>query len=640
MQVVTDTIASLEAIGLVLPVSKRWPVRVELAEYAEAISGGQDLSLLRWIAERVTARGPHDVTAGQLASWLGAWPWLVILDGLDEVASLDTRDHLMAQIDEFLIDAASADADVLIVATTRPQGYGKEFETRGFQALTLQSLTPQQATSYARRLADVRHHDDEELRERVLERVDKAAIEPLTARLMRTPLQVTIMSLLLERRARPPPDRHGLFEAYFDTIYRREMNKTGHLARLLDEYRSDVEALHAQVGLHLQIKAESSQDGDPSMPTHELRALALEQLLVEGHEQTDANKIVDDLVRAAFHRLVLLVPHGTDDVAFEVRSLQEFMAAQALTTGIDTSVLARLRLTAPAAHWRNTWLLSAGRLFAHRPHLRDDVAGLLRDVDADDPLGLVVPTGPLLALEMLDDDLAARAPRHRRRLTVHALELLQQPPVTGLERYARSLLELGEDDQLRLLIIAALEQGAVATVDRRATALLLASDLETNVGALAARARQIVARTAMSEADRAALSAWAGHSSDTATSGKTLPQGARTRRLSKYIEDSLKQSGLTGAAGEIVNQLIVDLGKRKVTTLPPDHTRCLPPTNALTIPVARVLDEPDVALAVAIALTEIHPESWPVSSALRAALRQARERRPVGKLLQQVSREE
>ncbi len=73
---------------------------------------------------------------------------------------------------------------------------------------------------------------------------------------MRSPLQVTIMSLLVERRPRAPQSRHDLFDAYYEVIYAREVGKSGWLAAFLDEHRKDVDALHERVGLLLHRKAE------------------------------------------------------------------------------------------------------------------------------------------------------------------------------------------------------------------------------------------------------------------------------------------------------------------------------------------------------------------------------------------------
>jgi hypothetical protein len=159
----------LAAIGVPTPASKRWAVRVELAAYGDAIAGGADISLLRFIAQDVSRRGGAEISGAQLAEWLKRWPWLVVLDGLDEVAALPAREQLMRQISEFLIDAAASDADLLLVATTRPQGYAGEFASEDYRHLTLAPLTPAAAVAYAKHLAEVRLFDDPDLQQQVIE---------------------------------------------------------------------------------------------------------------------------------------------------------------------------------------------------------------------------------------------------------------------------------------------------------------------------------------------------------------------------------------------------------------------------------------------------------------------------------------
>jgi len=66
------------------------------------------------------------------------------------------------------------------------------------------------------------------------------------------------------------------------------------------------------------------------------------------------------------HRLVLIAPRGDDGYGFDVRSLQELMAAMYVTTGPQDLVTARLRAVAPSPHWRNTWLFAAGGISPHR----------------------------------------------------------------------------------------------------------------------------------------------------------------------------------------------------------------------------------------------------------------------------------
>jgi hypothetical protein len=174
--------------------------------------------------------------------------------------------------------------------------------------LQLRPLERREALGYARRLASVRHAGDPDLEAQVVARVANAAEDPITARLLRSPLQVTIMSILLERRVRVPQDRHGLFDAYYQTIYDRESAKPGPVGLLLDQQRSNVNLLHEQVGLLLQIRTERGGDAEALLPRQDLQDLARQRLREEGHADIDAERLAAQLVAAATRRLVLLVP--------------------------------------------------------------------------------------------------------------------------------------------------------------------------------------------------------------------------------------------------------------------------------------------------------------------------------------------
>jgi hypothetical protein len=406
-----DLAQDLPAAGLPQPANRRWPIRIDLAAFAEHIAGHTEESLLRYLAGRISARSPRDITAVQLDRWLTRYPWLLILDGLDEVASAAVRDQVVRAISDFLVDASRRAADVVVVATTRPQGYADELPADDFGRLDLVELSPDEAFRYADRLALERHPDDPDIRQHIHTRLEEAAQTAITARLMRTPLQVTIMSRLLEGRQRVPQERYALFDAYFATVYGREANKRGHIAKLLEERQADVAWVHERVALTCQVGAESGEAVAASIPRELLRQIARERLLAEGLEPSDAEETADRIATAALHRLVLLVPHG-DGIGFEVRSLQEFMAARALTAAADPEVIDRLRLLVPSAHWRNTWLFAAGHLFRTREWPRSSLIALLREVDAVDDLHELAAPGSELPATW--STTGSRARRRRR----------------------------------------------------------------------------------------------------------------------------------------------------------------------------------------------------------------------------------
>ncbi|WP_402468638.1 NACHT domain-containing protein [Isoptericola aurantiacus] len=604
-----ETLARLRKLGIPAPRLNRWPVRVDLAEYADEISGGQDIGLLRWLASQISKHLADTITPRALKDWLRRWPWLLILDGLDEVASATARDELMDRLGDFLEEAHTVDADLLVIATTRPQGYGDEFRANDFAKVALHDFEPPQAVEYAGDLARARHEDDIELREAVVRRVQAAADESVTARLMRTPLQVTIMSLLLEGRQRPPQDRHGLFEAYFLTIYKRETGKSGPLARLLEQHAADVRAIHEQAGFLLQVLSEQDGDAEASLPEQQLRRVVLDRLASEGNIGADAERLCEQILRATRDRLVMLVPRGAGQrVGFEVRSLQEYMAARALVRGSDQQVVERLRVAAPSSHWRNVWLLATGAVFRDREHLRSEILSTMRALDLSDLLAQLVPEGPRLATALLDDDVAASAPRFRSLLVQHALEALRCAPL-DTSQLARVLVD-ADNDETRPLTIRALESSLVADPSSRATASRVAIAMSQHVGPLPVRARQLRSRLDPDAVDPVPVK---GESLDLTTLGSVLPRDAATKApvvelLKTFATVVAIRYGESGALHRVAGGHIRDEAQR----------------------LDDVVRDPSARDDLALVIDSIDPKDWSTRSLMLRLAANARGRIPAG----------
>src|ERR1051326_6633720 len=123
----------------------------------------------------------------------------MVLDGLDEVPSSSNRDDILAAVRDFWIDASDCNADLMIIATTRPQGYNDDFNPRLYQHDWLTPLSQARALHYANRLVAARYLGNQERQERILHRLERASHDEATARMMRSPLQVTIMATLVAR---------------------------------------------------------------------------------------------------------------------------------------------------------------------------------------------------------------------------------------------------------------------------------------------------------------------------------------------------------------------------------------------------------------------------------------------------------
>ncbi len=434
---VAGTKSALASMGRALPASRRWPIRVDLAKFAIAQATNEDYTLLHWIASHLTRQvAAKDVPRWALWKWLQTWPSFIVLDGLDEVTEPSVRKTLVADVEAFVAEAETKDADVLVMVTTRPTGYVDDMPSTMFSRVDLADLSINDALAYGRRVARVRIPNDRTRRDGMVELLEDAAKDDALRHLLRTPLQVLIMSIIAETSRQFSPSRYALFWGYYKVVEQREQTKELGFSALLRDHAQVVLDLHRRVALTLQQQAETPTGADSVMSPEELRDTAWHVLKASGHDPSNADKrLLDRIVTAATHRLVLITPQSGGGYGYEVRSLQEMMAALALTTGTVEDAIPKLRRISASPHWRNTFLFAAGRYFSEpQPHQKEAVTNLVLTIDDNAPerLGAVVPVGPSLALEIVDDGMASE-PIYFHPLVTHSLKLLEAPePQDGL----------------------------------------------------------------------------------------------------------------------------------------------------------------------------------------------------------------
>lgn len=474
--------AAFDTVDLPVPTLHRLPVRVVLSTFADEVNTQPKLTLLQYIVTLINSRSSNPISVSDAMRLISAWPLLVVLDGMDEVASAENRSKVTTRIADFLTEMAAIQIDVFTVCTSRPIGFERDDEI-GYQEVHLTPLTPKDAMRYASRLLTVRFADNPDRQEQTLDRLRLASRSSETARLMTSPLQVTILTLLLEQRRQAPASRYALFKNYYEVIYARECNKPRGIGDVLEQYRPQFDQLHQRCGLAIHARAERAGEADSVLPMQALESIAREILKAEEHPNEE--RLIRQILHLAQQRLVLLVPR-MDGVAFEVRSLAEFFAAQCLMTREDAPE--KLELLVPSAHWRHTWLLAAGHIFAERLGLRDTVLSRLNDSDNANAVNRLVMPGAALAIDALDDGFAANAPKYERTLILIALRIVRGPIGSHITRLADALvpfMERSEDlDRTVWREIDAL----LADQSPGSTRALLSGLAATDSGTIAARA--------------------------------------------------------------------------------------------------------------------------------------------------------
>jgi hypothetical protein len=417
---------------------RRFPIQIELQSFAAELALGSVRTVLEYVALHIENFTAVRLSSEELRTWLQHTPWLVVLDGLDEVPASSNREQVVRALQDFSTDIASVNADVLILATTRPQGYSQEFSPGLYRHSYLAPLSKDRALQYADRLVRARFRDDPNLSKRVMASLRTACEEQATARLMQTPLQITIMTTLVEHAGPPPRDRWRLFDRYYDVLYRRETSRGLAASKVLQSHESDIDVIHRWAGLSLQIESEAAGGTRASLTKARFDDLVRLRLRKQGYPDSAVEETARAIVEAALERLVFLVGLEDGKIGFEIRSLQEFMASEALVDGSDEQVRQRLERIAPASHWRNVILFAAGKCFAEKEHLRDFIHGVCAKMNTRSQSRLLASAlaGSRLALDLLDEGIAP--PAYAEMLLDTALKLSDFPDRAVTARLAAS----------------------------------------------------------------------------------------------------------------------------------------------------------------------------------------------------------
>jgi hypothetical protein len=434
-----------EGIPRALP--RRFPVLISLSRFADLISAARSSereppSLLVQMASELSKACDQEVDRSDVRRWLAHYPWIIILDGLDEVPPSGERGAVIDAILSLLTEIADRRADALVIVTTRPQGYNHDLDPTLWEHWRLADLPKEKALAYAEALGKARYPDDPDRREDILRSLRDAATKPAMSRLMISPLQVTIMHMIVDTGGSVPTARWSLFNEYFEVLRKREKAKGGYTQKVLERNWAFLGPIHHRAGLALQTDSENAGGAGASMDHERFTKLLEGYLEAQGFDPTEIVERVKELMDVALQRLVLISTHEEGGIRFDVRSLQEFMAAAALTSD-DTKIMEdRLIHIAGMSHWRHVFLIAASRCFSEDGfhHRRSAVVNIPRVLETLEP-DMTVRNGARLALDMFVDGIGVDHPISRRQLASHALELLWSGP----EAYDHRMVLLREN---------------------------------------------------------------------------------------------------------------------------------------------------------------------------------------------------
>lgn len=316
----------------------RVPLRVDLRDFATWL-GRRDpfsadptapapepwtKSLDAFLAALVrNASGGTSFDVSDLVAVAKVTAFLLVFDGLDEVADIKTRAEVVDELNRGLGRLVEMAASLQVIITSRPSAFANSpgMPRNRYPHFRLGPLTASLIEQYAGKWSTARRLDERERAEikRILK--DKLAL-PHLRDLARNPMQLTILLSLIHARGTSLPDkRTALYDAYVDLFFSRESEKS----QTVREHRELLVDIHRYLAWILHSEAELG-NASGRVPFERMQQLIRHYLVANGHD----SDIAEHLFFGVVERVVALVSRVQGTYEFEVQPLREYFAARYL----------------------------------------------------------------------------------------------------------------------------------------------------------------------------------------------------------------------------------------------------------------------------------------------------------------------
>lgn len=415
----------------------RIPFKIVLREYAAWMNRqeiGANQSVITYIQHRI-----HEVEAEMLSiklirKMLKELAWIFFFDGLDEVPETSNRKEMLKQLDHFItVELCQAKCDCMIIATTRAQGYNHDFGERRYKHVEVKELSDKDCLKYVEKLFQVMEERSEN-RKKYLDIMKEALEDESIARLLRTPLQATIISILVKSGGKPPHERYSLFNQYYGIIVQREKQKN--IVATLNDKTEWIEDIHFLIANKLQNESQKDKNASAEISQDELEVL-LEHYIEEEQDEfyetssslKQKTKQFSDIITK---RLCFLGENRAGYFSYSIRSMQEYFAGTYLVKKFsEADAVRNLRNISYRSYWRNALLFALGYIEVHRESMEKEIGMLCEEMNGKDNLTKEEYTseniclfGSWLALDILIEDIFRG--KAQRKYILLAVKLLEQ----------------------------------------------------------------------------------------------------------------------------------------------------------------------------------------------------------------------
>ena len=349
-----------------IPELYRIPIRIILSNYNEWITKRSNeekpINVISYIKNELESKG-DTIDIEDIRIILQKTSLIIIFDGLDEVPASSNRNIIISEIDRFIeIDLHNQNCDAIVIITTRPQGFKDEFNNEKFTHLKIVELSKEDCKDYLTTLVDLSQSKPNK-KEKDLNILFRALEKESSSRLMKTPLDATIMATLVKRGGNPPEVKYNLYKDYYTTIFDREREKS---VFDLDKYKVAINSLHEYLGFKLQCNNEQKKNSAKITRgdfIKEIKKYFLNKQFSE-EEALENTRIISDvltdrLVMIAELTSILDNPEN-NIIGFPVAPIQEYFASLFLVHNEDSLVVKRIKQISSNSYWRNVLLFMIG----------------------------------------------------------------------------------------------------------------------------------------------------------------------------------------------------------------------------------------------------------------------------------------
>ncbi|MGM9475279.1 NACHT domain-containing protein [Pedobacter sp. GSP4] len=419
----------------------RLPFKIALKEYAEWINKTLAaephgvVSVTEYLKINIKKKTGETLELAEFENLLQQMPSLFIFDGLDEVPVSSNRGDVLREIKSFTdVFLRRLEADAIIIATTRPQGYSADFDQYKYNHYEIVDMSPMDCEHYLERLLE-NLIDQAQDREDKMQILKKALKDKVVSKVMKSPLQASIMAILVKSGGDPPNNKYDLFTEYFNVILSREKQRG--VLPIISDKPAYIKDIHRKLGLYLQATSEKEINPSGEIDAQEFQSIVSSFLLDKGLEKEDLAEKTDKLMEATTDRLVFISEVKDQKIGFAIRSLQEFFAAEGFIHGMSDEVVRdRINSIARSAYWSNTLLFAISYLAKERPAILYYIESLCAELNGSgedsgsQSLDSIAKNGSWLALYILNERIFQDNPKLENKFC-RFLEPLFYLPYSG-----------------------------------------------------------------------------------------------------------------------------------------------------------------------------------------------------------------